>query len=437
MLATPLIANEDVLGAVIMMSDLPKAFSEAHVRLVEAAANQVATAINNAELYRLIRDQAERLGSMLRSQQVEASKSQAILESVADGVMVSDAAGEIILFNAAAERTLDLRRGEMLGRPVSDLTGLYGAGAQRWADAMGTWIADPSSYEEGEFLEERIEVENKVVSIHLSPVTHGDEFLGLVSVFRDITREVEVDRIKSEFVSTVSHELRTPMTSIKGYADLLLMGAAGSLSQEQRRFLDIIRNNADRLSLLVNDLLDISRIEQSRVELAIRDVDLRDAIEDVLASVEGRFSSEDKLVSITAEVPDDLPTVEADYERVTHILVNIVTNAYQYTPEGGSVTISAQQQEDGVRVDVADTGIGIAPEDQERIFERFYRGEHSLVMSAAGTGLGLSIVQQLVEMHFGRLWFESELGKGTTFSVLFPHLHLREAEEQEQPQALA
>jgi signal transduction histidine kinase len=308
------------------------------------------------------------------------------------------------------------------------MAGLYGGGAERWANTMNRWMSDPSSYAEGDSLQERIEVGERIISVHLSPVTHGDEFLGLVSVFRDITREVEVDRMKSEFVSTVSHELRTPMTSIKGYADLLLMGAAGSLDEEQERYIEIIKNNADRLSLLVNDLLDISRIEQGRVELEIRDLSLAETVTQLMESLEVRFEDEDKVVRVTIDVPPDLPTVQADSDRVTQILMNIVLNAYQYTPEGGSVTISAHQEEDGIRVDVADSGIGIAPEDQDRVFERFYRGEDPMVISTAGTGLGLAIVQQLVEMHNGRVWLESELGKGTTFRILFPYVHQPEAQ---------
>jgi signal transduction histidine kinase len=236
--------------------------------------------------------------------------------------------------------------------------------------------------------------------------------------------------MKSEFVSTVSHELRTPMTSIKGYADLLLMGAAGTLSEQQQHFLDIIRNNADRLSSLVNDLLDISRIEQGRAELEIQDISIGDLVDDLMASLEGRFAGEVKQVQITIEMPDDLPTVQADYDRVTQIFINIVQNAYQYTPDGGSVTISGHREPGGVRVDVADTGIGISPEDKDRIFERFFRGEDPLVMGTAGTGLGLSIVKHLVEMHHGQVWYESLQGEGTTFSVLLPYEH-KPAQQQQ------
>lgn len=421
-LGAPLVANEEVLGCIFFNSDTISAFNEGHLQLAEAAANQVANSINNAELYRLIRDQAERLGAMLRSQQTEAAKSQAILESVADGVMVSDQAGQIILFNAAAERILDLRREELLGRTTADLTGLYGAGAEGWTRMLEEWSADPLGYQ-GEFLSEQLEIGTQVVSVHVSPVVRGREYLGLVSVFRDITREVMADRIKSEFVATVSHELRTPMTSIKGYADLLLLGAAGELNQDQRRFLEIVKSNADRLSLLVNDLLDISRIEQGGVDLDLRPIDLNEVINDVLISIEGRRETEGRSLDILADIPEDLPKIEGDYDRITQIITNLVSNAYQYTPDEGVITVRARHDDDGVEIDVSDTGIGIPKGDQERLFERFFRGEHPIVMSTAGTGLGLSIVRHLIEMHHGQVSFESEEGVGTTFTVWLP-LHV-------------
>ncbi len=420
LLGAPLVANEEVLGCIFFNSDTVAAFNQEHLKLVEAAANQVAASINNAELYRLIRDQAERLGVMLRSQQTEAAKSQAILESVADGVMVSDQAGEIILFNAAAERILGLRRDQVLGRPAADLSGLYGTAAAQWSETVAVWRQAPLKYA-GDFLSDQIELEDRIVSVHVSPVLHGSEYLGLVSVFRDITREVIADRIKSEFVARVSHELRTPMTSIKGYADLLLLGAAGEITDQQRRFLETVKSNADRLSLLVNDLLDISRIEQGQLYLDIRPFSVRDLVSQVLDTFEGRKKQEGREIAILADIPEDLPDLEADYDRVMQVLTNIVSNAYHYTPDDGHVTISARVADDGIQIDVADTGIGIPKEDQERIFERFYRGEsHPMVFKTAGTGLGLAIVQELVKMHNGRIWFESEEGVGTTFSVWLP-----------------
>ncbi len=419
LLGAPLIANHEVLGCLFFTSNEVSAFSQEHVRLVEAAAQQVANSINNAELYRMIRDQAERLGIMLRSQQTEAAKSQAILESVADGVMVSDQAGEIILFNAAAERILGLRRDEVLGRPSGDLTGLYGANAQNWGEEIKEISRDPDAIA-GLTYTEQIEVSGRVVSVSASPVMNGMEYLGVVYVFRDITAEVLADRVKTQFVANVSHELRTPLTVIKGYADLLLMGRVGEMNEEQRGYVERVRRHADRLTALVNDLLNISRIEQGEMDLKFEPVDLHALVEEQVHSMRLRMDNETREVEYINEIPADFTRLQVDRDKMAQVLANLLANGYQYTEDGGSVTVRAVEEDNGIRIDVADTGIGIPGEDQEQIFDRFFRGEHPLVMRAAGTGLGLSIVQTLVAMHNGRIWFESEENKGTTFSMWIP-----------------
>jgi signal transduction histidine kinase len=154
--------------------------------------------------------------------------------------------------------------------------------------------------------------------------------------------------MKSEFVSTVSHELRTPMTSIKGYADLLLLGAAGPVSDTQQRFLDVIKSNADRLSVLVNDLLDISRIETGRVELDLKPIQLQEVIAQVIANLRGRGRQEGKEMEVVAEVPAELAPVRGDHARITQILTNLVDNAFNYTPSGGRITLQAQREDDGM-----------------------------------------------------------------------------------------
>jgi signal transduction histidine kinase len=212
------------------------------------------------------------------------------------------------------------------------------------------------------------------------------------------------------------------MTSIKGYADLLLLGAAGEITPEQRRFLEIVKNNADRLSLLVNDLLDISRIEQGGVDLDVQPVDLRTVVADVVESVKGRRDSEKRQLDFVIEADDTIQDIYADRDRVIQIIQNLIGNAYNYTPDGGTVTIHIGSTDGGAQVDVADTGIGIPKDVQSRVFERFYRGEDPMVMRTAGTGLGLAITQHLVNMHRGKVWFESEEGIGTTFSVWLPYL---------------
>jgi len=422
-LAVPLMVGEDILGVMMLFHRQVDRFTNDQLDLVQATAKQIAVAINNAQLYNLIRDQAERLGDMLRTQHVETSRSQAILEAVADGVLVTDARRQITLFNASAENILGLRRSDVVGHSLDHFTGLFGKAGQSWVQTIRTWSEDPLAYQPGDIFAEQIELDNRhVVSVRLSPVRLRSDFLGTVSIFRDITHEVEVDRLKSEFVATVSHELRTPMTSIKGYVDVMLMGASGQLNEQQKNFLEIVKSNTERLAILVNDLLDVSRIEAGKVTLSLQPLDMGAIADDIIASIKQRMKDENRVMEIAKDIPEDLPRVSGDPSRVRQILDNLVENAYQYTPENGHILIRMRKAELMVQVDVKDSGIGISPEEGERIFERFYRGEDPLVLATSGTGLGLSIVQTLVDMHQGRIWFESLgiPGQGSTFSFTLP-----------------
>ncbi|MEA3376776.1 MAG: response regulator, partial [Chloroflexota bacterium] len=280
------------------------------------------------------------------------------------------------------------------------------------------WERRPGSYAGEEYLAAQLDIEGRVVSVHLAPVLMGTEFFGTVSVFRDVTAEVEADRAKTEFVSMVSHELRTPMTSIKGYADLLLMGSAGTLNQRQEEFLTIIRNNVDRLTTLVDDLLDISRIESGRLDLSLEPMKVGEAVKRVITSMQTR--ADQKNLVLRSEVASDLPEVVADFDRVVQVLTNLVGNACQYTPSGGRIIVSARVRNGEVEISVRDTGVGIGPEDQDKIFDRFFRADDPIVQGTAGTGLGLSIVKSLVEMHGGDIWLESEVGEGTVFTFMLP-----------------
>ena len=417
-LAVPIGVAGETLGVILLFSTTPRHFTEDHLRLVEAAAAQIANAVNNAALYDLVRQQAEDLGAMLKQQQVEATKSQAILDGVADGVLFADASGKIILFNPAAERILEIPRQQAIGRSIREMLGLYGVEGRKWLAALEDWAAHPADRTPEDFIAERLQLGDRVVSVHASPVIRGTEYLGTVSVFRDITAEVEADRAKSEFISTVSHELRTPMTSIKGYADLLMLGMAGPLDEQQKRFIEIIRNNAERMVALVSDLLDISRIESGRMQLDLRTLHIHEVVGQVLNTLQGRVLS--KGLALQVDVPEDLPPVWGDSNRVAQILTNLISNAIQYTPPGGRVTISAHPNENMLEVSIADTGIGISKEDQRKIFDRFFRADDPLVQETSGTGLGLPITASLVQMHGGQIWVESELGEGSTFTFTLP-----------------
>jgi GAF domain-containing protein/nitrogen-specific signal transduction histidine kinase len=420
----PLLVAEDVIGVLMVFHRKPAYFSAEILNVVKAIAGQVAVAINNAHLYELIRDQAERLGGMLRREQEDASRSQAILEAVADGVLVTGGQNRISFMNRSAEQILDLEAGRLVGQPLDVFGGLFGKAAGSWMQTIRDWSDNPASYV-GETFAEQLDLQNgRIILVHLAPVILQNDFLGTVSIFRDITHEVEVDRLKSEFVATVSHELRTPMTSIRGYTDVLLMGAAGAMNENQTHFLNIIKSNTERLNILVNDLLDVSRIESGRVTLSPQALDLREIAEDVIEDVLRRSQEENKPMGLSLDVPQKLPFVYGDVERVRQIMANLVFNAYHYTPENGTIKVHIQPLNGSheVQVDVEDNGVGISLEDQERVFQRFYRGEHPLVLATPGTGLGLSIVKQIVEMHNGRIWMKSSgiPGEGSTFSFTLP-----------------
>lgn len=420
-LGVPLITNEEAIGVMMLFHTELNAFTTQQLDLVEAAAIQVANAINNASLYQLIFNQADQLGSMLRSERIQRANLQAILESIADGVIVANSDSEIDLVNVPASNILGIPREQLTGKSINELIGLFSSFERSWLEVIDDWSRNADRIEPGTLLADQLTIEDKVLSVHLSPVISDKQFFGTVSIFRDITKEVEVDRLKSEFVSTVSHELRTPMTSIKGYVDLMLMGAAGDIPQGQSRYLKVIKNNADRLHMLVNDLLNISRIETGRTTLDLRPLDLPQIISQVVEGhLNGRIQHEGKQLTVHTNISQELPLINADKARVTQILTNLLDNAFNYTPEPGEIHVTAEANDIAVYITVADTGIGIARENLPKIFDRFYRAEDEAVQKVPGTGLGLAIVQSLIEMHGGKLIVDSEPGHGSRFTFNLP-----------------
>jgi GAF domain-containing protein/signal transduction histidine kinase len=438
-IAVVLETQEDALGVMVFLGRDVGQFSEPQLKLVQAAASQVATAINNADLYSLIRDQAERMGTLLRVEQEEAGKNSAILEGIADGVLLADSTGTIILFNNAAERILDIPRDYALKQALRRLAPMSD-GTARWVSALETWIAQhgisfggslvddrgyppPPRREDDSLVIDRVEVGGRVVSIRASSVFVGSQLLGTVAVFRDVTKEVEVDRMKSEFISNVTHELRTPLTPILGFVDLMLMGGAGDINEQTRRFLSMIKTNAERLRNLVEDLLSISELDSGRGKLDLESLDLEEQIMMVVSHLYTLFNGRGKVLEVETRIDPNTGSIQADRVKLNQIISNIIENAFNYTYNGGRVTIEAHRQPDGrhVLIVVSDTGIGIPEAFRERIWNRFERyEEHALVMDVAGTGLGLPIVKTLVELHGGEVWFDSEVNKGTTFYIRLP-----------------
>ncbi len=232
---------------------------------------------------------------------------------------------------------------------------------------------------------------------------------------------LRANQAKSEFVSLVSHELRTPMTSIQGYADILKKGMVGQLLPQQEEFIEAISRNVKRMHILVSDLLDISRIETGRLKLVFQPLNLAEVVREAVRTVQEQLDKKQQL--FIEEIPESLPKITADSDRLVQVLLNLLSNAIKYTPRGGTVAVRAglSAREPGyITCSVIDTGVGITPEDQQRLFTKFFRSEDPAVREQTGTGLGLFITKSLVEMHGGRIWVESTKDKGSTFTFTLP-----------------
>ncbi len=420
-MAAPLVSNEEAIGVLMLFHPEPSMFTPQQAELVEAAATQVAIAISNAGLYRFIREQAERMGTLLQAETVEAAKQRAILESIADGVVVADEDGAITLANTTAVAILGIPQHQLLSKKLGNLIGIYGSFRDEWFHAIEGWRDHAENIRIGTFVRKQFEISGKVILVHLSPVLVQGQYVGTVSIFRDITKEVEVDRLKTNFISTVSHELRTPMTSIKGYADLLLMGVAGALNDGITEHLNIIKAHSERMEMLVNDLLDISEIGSGKMVLQAKSIDISDLIISTVDIYLGdRILHENKQLTVKSNITAPLPFIHADSKRITQILTNLIDNAFNYTPEHGTISVSACSTDDHVTIIIKDSGIGIAKDDLENVFDRFFRSDEADVQKISGTGLGLSIVHTLVEMHDGKIELDSVEQEGTTVTLTFP-----------------
>lgn len=419
-LAVPLSSGEDVLGVIMLFHPEPSYFDQDHIVFANAAANHITAAIKNAELYRLVRDQATRLGDMLRQQRQIASQHVAILAAITDGVAVSDEKGHLTVLNDAAQRIMCLGKEAFIGQSPSVLfTAFPEKERQAAQEALAQVTTRSRQQRPPSLVSVMLRQEHQTVQAAFMPMfDERKQFAGTVIVFRDVTREQEVSQAKNEFVSIVAHELRTPMTSIKGYTDLLLQGAVGGVNDGQQHFLQIVKANVDRLSDLVSDLLDTARIEAGRIKLERAPLQITEIVHEVCESIAETIK--ERGLTLTVEEASSMPTILADRNRVIQILMNLLSNAYRYTPSGGEIKMFIQPTDKAVLITVADNGIGIAPQDLERVFEPFYRTNQELVSKQPGTGLGLQIVKSLVEMHGGKTWLESELDKGSTFTFTLP-----------------
>ncbi|HEY7062586.1 MAG TPA: response regulator [Chloroflexota bacterium] len=374
-------------------------------------------------LIALVTDALERARRALDVSLAQKRRSEAEMSSILDSVVEALALVApdqmLIGVNRRFEELFGQRGEQVVGRRLDELRPL-----------VERVFADPASFlghaevatdgPGGRFPSplEQVWPQARQLDVFWTPVRSDGRFLGRLYGFRDVTQERELDRMKTEFVSQVSHELRTPLTAIKGFTDMLLDGDAGDLDEEQEEYLNIVKQNVDRLVSLINDLLDISRIESGRVKLQLESINLGAIVESVVTTM--RPLVEGKSQTLAVAVEPALPLARGDHDRIVQVVTNLVSNAYKYTPTGGAIRVEAGRDGDLARIAVRDSGIGIAPEDVAQLFTRFFRVDSSLTREIGGTGLGLSIVKSIVEMHGGTVVVESEPDKGSTFSFTVP-----------------
>jgi signal transduction histidine kinase len=435
MLAVPLVVQGEILGVMTLSHRETGYFHEGHLRVLSACAGAIAIGINNANMFQTIMNEAERRAELLDQQRTEASKINAILQSLNDGVIVCDLYGGVLAVNASAAGVLQRKVEDLVLWNLHEILARY-LGPRANEMPLDDLLRRPlSSEQRPRFFQSQLQLGVRTVSLSMGPVLKDDgELVGALLVLRDITREVESDRLKTEFIGTMSHELRTPMTAIKGFTQLLSMGGLGPLTDTQREFVTTIYANTERMIALINDVLDITKIESGAVDLEWRPLHLAEALSGVIAELKGAIAERRHNLAIT--MPPGLPLVRGDAHRLHQVLYNLVSNAVKYTPRGGSVVVEASeavlselpdevrdavsQERRYTQVTVRDSGVGIAPEDLPKIFDRFYRAENPLKIEAGGTGLGLSLVKPLVELLGGRIWATSEPGAGSTFSFILP-----------------
>jgi two-component system phosphate regulon sensor histidine kinase PhoR len=363
---------------------------------------------DTAEIARSIRRLAEQLRERLAETTQEKERLQAVLDGMAEGVLVVGPDGDIVLANGRIQEFFGAR-GELVGRTALE--------AIRHADlaellVQAQWEDEPVA---------------RVVSVS-HPAARSLRVLavrfprgsptpmGTVAVFHDVTELTQLERMRREFVANASHELRTPLAAIRGFAETLL-GSPSLAEEERRSYLEVIDRHARRLGHLVGDLLELSKIESGKIDRELGPVDVSAMARALIRDLRAR--ADEKQIQLSLDVKDD-PVAWAHTAALEQIFTNLIDNSLKYTEAGGRVDVLVEGDENRVRVDVCDTGIGIPEADLGRIFERFYRVDRARSRALGGTGLGLAIVKHLVQSLGGEISVESEPGRGSTFSFGLP-----------------
>lgn len=354
---------------------------------------------------------ARNLEHMVIEHEVQKDRLMTLIENMGSGLLFIDSKGYITLTNRTFKEVFQVKDETFLNKlyldviPYQDICYLI----------EEVFLTEKKVRKQMQLM---FSMTKKHFEVYGAPIiSQGNEWKGIVLVFHDITELKKLEQIRKDFVANVSHELKTPITSIKGFAETLLDGALND-PKTLKSFLSIILNESERLQTLINDLLELSKIEQHNFRLTIENIDLVKIVSESIEILSDKANRKD----IQIHIHSDEPTLrmKGDPRRLKQIFINIIDNAITYTPNQGDIKIRLNDLQDKVRVTITDTGIGISKEEIPRIFERFYRVDRARSRESGGTGLGLAIVKHLMEAHHGYISVESEIGKGTSFHLTFP-----------------
>lgn len=407
LLVVPMKIRKKVIGALLAANRDGGPFETRDLRVFETIANYGAAAIAHADLHA----KAQAARSQLED---EKTKVEAVLAQLGDGVVVSDVQGRVIIVNRAAEKIVGLQHDEIIGKSLVELH------PPHYRMEVETIMIELSRSKPaaGLFWEQNINLsEKKTVRTNMRPVfLKSGAFAGMATLIQDITESVALNEAKTEFISTVAHELRTPLTSLKGSLGLILGGAVGDVEPGIREMMGIAENNCNRLIRLVDDMLDVAKIETGHLTFEMDIISVQDRARSAVGQMK-QFADEQD-VKLSVKVTGHPHKVVGDGDRIEQVVTNLLSNAIKFSPAGGLVEVTVRQLHGYVKVSVADHGLGIPSSEQKKVFDKFYQVNCRNRSGITGSGLGLAISKGIIEQHGGKISVKSTVGKGSTFSFM-------------------
>lgn len=417
LLCIPLFSGKATIGGMCLYYLKVHQFTDFEMRLMTIAGNQAATAIANSKIFKELTEERTATLNILedveeerKRAEEEKNKTLSIITNFSDGLLVFDKENKLSLINPRAEHFFDIKAKDTIGRAIFELSAF---------PALTPLINLIGEEIKGVFRKELLVKERMTLEISTIPMVSGEEGLGALVILHDITREKTIEQIKTEFVALAAHQLRTPLSAIKWTLKMLLDGDIGEISQEQRELVDKAYRSNERMISLVNDLLNVARIEEGRYLFKPIFTDFEPIVQFVINAHQEEIRR--RGIKFQFEKPEKkLPQVQVDVEKIKLAVQNIIENAIKYTPFGGEVKVLLKYNKREIEFQVRDSGVGIPKDQQDRVFSKFFRASNVMRMETEGSGLGLFIAKNIIEAHGGRIWFGSEEGEGTTFYFSLP-----------------